>query len=90
MPLDEAYRVLNIEAPSLSNSGQKVEFQTVHDAYAKLFASNDITNGGSFYLQSKVFRAREAVQQHMQRRGQSTKFETAPPKSSQQQSEAAS
>ena len=29
--------------------------------YDKYFAANDVAKGGSFYLQSKVFRAKEAL-----------------------------
>ena len=29
--------------------------------YEKYFAANDISKGGSFYLQSKVYRAKEAL-----------------------------
>lgn len=54
MQIDEALKVLNIENSALT--GPLLESQ-----YKKFFESNDPKKGGSFYLQSKVFRAKEAL-----------------------------
>lgn len=46
----------------------------VHEKFKRLFDNNDPKKGGSFYLQSKVLRARERIelevrerQEHMER-----------------------
>jgi hypothetical protein len=33
-----------------------------------LFVANDISRGGSFYLQSKIFRSRQALEEELRRR----------------------
>lgn len=38
-----------------------VVLRVYHQNYEKYFAANDVTNGGSFYLQSKVYRAKEML-----------------------------
>ena len=35
--------------------------EAVAKQYEKYFAANDMSKGGSFYLQSKVYRAKEAL-----------------------------
>ena len=53
MTVEEAMRILNVE--------------DIHDAeklqasFERLFEMNEKTKGGSFYLQSKVFRAKERI-----------------------------
>ena len=53
MTVEEAMKILNIE--------------DIHDAeklqasFERLFEMNDKAKGGSFYLQSKVFRAKERI-----------------------------
>lgn len=42
--------------------------------YTKLFDANDPKKGGSFYLQSKIYRAREALETELKDEG---KKETA-------------
>jgi len=34
-----------------------------HQNFEKLFAVNDVVQGGSFYLQSKIFRAKQALEE---------------------------
>jgi len=36
-------------------------FPTTLQQYEKYFAANSVENGGSFYLQSKVYRAKEQL-----------------------------
>lgn len=38
----------------------------MHEKYEHLFKLNEKSNGGSFYLQSKVFRAKERIDQELQ------------------------
>ena len=37
--------------------------------FVRLYQMNDVDKGGSFYLQSKIFRAKERVEAEMQERG---------------------
>lgn len=53
MTLDEAKQILNVK--DLEN------LQEVIKNYDHLFSVNEKANGGSFYLQSKVFRAKERI-----------------------------
>ena len=50
----EALEVLNLREADATR-------EAVGRQYDKYFAANDIGKGGSFYLQSKVFRAKEAL-----------------------------
>jgi hypothetical protein len=72
MAVDEAYKILNIEripggVPSktitevLLSSSCSLPFLTMPQQYEKFFNANDPAKGGSFYLQSKIFRAKEAL-----------------------------
>lgn len=36
-------------------------------SFQRLFEANDVNKGGSFYLQSKVYRARESMLQQLQK-----------------------
>ncbi|XP_055690804.1 mitochondrial import inner membrane translocase subunit Tim16-like [Lutzomyia longipalpis] len=56
MTLDEAQNILNLE---------KLEKELLEKRYKHLFEVNDKARGGSFYIQSKVFRARERIEQEM-------------------------
>jgi mitochondrial import inner membrane translocase subunit TIM16 len=51
---DEALKILNIERSSLSR-------ETVIERYEKLYLQNDPDKGGSFYLRSKIYRAKESL-----------------------------
>jgi import inner membrane translocase subunit TIM16 len=53
MPLDQARLVLNVEKGATSAE--------VLAQFEKYFAMNDPDAGGSFYMQSKVYNAREAL-----------------------------
>lgn len=58
MTLDEACKILNVKPPQ----GGKADMEEVMDRFKRLFDSNDPKNGGSFYLQSKILRARERIE----------------------------
>ncbi|KAI1178316.1 Pam16-domain-containing protein [Nemania sp. FL0916] len=58
MSLDEACKILNVKTPQ----GAQTNVEEVMDRFKKLFDANDPQKGGSFYLQSKVLRARERIE----------------------------
>ncbi|KAK4186379.1 Pam16-domain-containing protein [Podospora australis] len=58
MTLDEACKILNVKPPQ----GAKTDVDEVMDRFKRLFDANDPTKGGSFYLQSKILRARERIE----------------------------
>eukprot|EP00088_Acartia_fossae_P013949 TRINITY_DN1739_c0_g1_i2.p1 TRINITY_DN1739_c0_g1~~TRINITY_DN1739_c0_g1_i2.p1 ORF type:complete len:125 (-),score=18.82 TRINITY_DN1739_c0_g1_i2:556-930(-) len=60
MTLDEAKQILNVD----NISKEEVEKQ-----YQHLFDVNDKSKGGSFYIQSKVVRAKERIDQEIQLEG---------------------
>lgn len=43
----------------------KLDAEDVQKNYEHLFAVNDKAKGGSFYLQSKVFRAKERIDEEL-------------------------
>lgn len=55
---DEALKILNIEPHQLNN-------KVLLEKYEKMFAINDPAKGGSFYLQSKVYRSKEVLQREL-------------------------
>ncbi|CAF0831810.1 unnamed protein product [Rotaria sp. Silwood1] len=57
--LQEAKQILNINDADL-NDVEKIQKQ-----YEHLFNLNDKTKGGSFYLQSKIYRAKERLDQEL-------------------------
>ena len=58
--LDEALMILN-----LKETGSKVTAEEVQKQYDKYFEANKVEKGGSFYLQSKVFRAKEMLDEYL-------------------------
>ncbi|KAK3381725.1 Pam16-domain-containing protein [Podospora didyma] len=58
MTLDEACKILNVKPPA----GGKADMEDVMERFKRLFDANEPKNGGSFYLQSKVLRARERIE----------------------------
>lgn len=56
MTLEEAQQILNVT---------KLDPQEIQKNYEHLFQVNDKSKGGSFYLQSKVFRAKERIDQEL-------------------------
>lgn len=60
--LDEAKQILNIS---------KLDAETIKKNYEHLFAANDKARGGSFYLQSKVVRAKERLERELKAQNES-------------------
>jgi len=58
LTLAEACRILNVRPPQNGTADMKV----VWARFARLFDANEPANGGSFYLQSKVLRARQRIE----------------------------
>lgn len=61
MTLEEAVKILNVKPPK----GGQADMEEVMDRFKRLFDANDPKKGGSFYLQSKVLRARERIESEM-------------------------
>ncbi|XP_029172336.1 mitochondrial import inner membrane translocase subunit Tim16 [Nylanderia fulva] len=57
--LDEALRILNAERPD--------QTELIEKNYKYLMEANDRSKGGSFYLLSKVVRAKERIDEEVQR-----------------------
>ena len=58
LTLEEACKILNVKPPQ----GGKTDMENVMERFKKLFDVNDPQKGGSFYLQSKILRARERIE----------------------------
>ncbi|KAL9602793.1 MAG: hypothetical protein Q9219_001636 [cf. Caloplaca sp. 3 TL-2023] len=58
LTLDEACKILNVKPPQ----GGKTNVEEVMERFKRLFDANDPAKGGSFYLQSKILRARERIE----------------------------
>jgi mitochondrial import inner membrane translocase subunit TIM16 len=57
MSVEEAIQVLNFPKEELNPLG----VQKLLERYDKMYKANDPSAGGSFYLQSKVYRAKESL-----------------------------
>lgn len=58
MTLDEACKILDVKPPQ----GARTNTEEITERFKKLFDANDPEKGGSFYLQSKILRARERIE----------------------------
>ncbi|PWW80005.1 cochaperone Pam16 [Tuber magnatum] len=58
LTLDEACRILNVKPPQ----NGVIDETVLMERFKKLFDANEPGKGGSFYLQSKVLRARERIE----------------------------
>lgn len=56
MSVSEAMKILNVD---------DLDPQQIERNYQHLFEANDRKNGGSFYIQSKVYRAKERLDQEL-------------------------
>lgn len=62
--LEESLQILDVKPP--------IDPAEVEKKYEHLFNINDKTKGGSFYLQSKIYRAKERIDEELRRQaGQS-------------------
>ena len=58
LTLEEACKILNVKPPQAG----KANMEDVMERFKRLFDQNDPNKGGSFYLQSKILRARERIE----------------------------
>ncbi|CAF1065908.1 unnamed protein product [Adineta steineri] len=70
MSLQEAKQILNINDTDLDDP------EKVQKNYEHLFNLNDKTKGGSFYLQSKIYRAKERLDKELKTSSSSTKTDS--------------
>ncbi|KAL8701610.1 MAG: hypothetical protein Q9224_000415, partial [Gallowayella concinna] len=63
LTLDEACKILNVKPPQAG----KTNMEDTIERFKRLFDVNDPTKGGSFYLQSKILRARERIELEVRR-----------------------
>ncbi|CAJ0598120.1 unnamed protein product [Cylicocyclus nassatus] len=66
--LEESLKILDVKPP--------IDPDEVAKKYEHLFEINDKTKGGSFYLQSKVYRAKERIDEELRRQGIEVKQKT--------------
>lgn len=64
----------------------RLEPERLKERYETLFAMNDKAKGGSFYLQSKIFRAKERIDQEMSAEASKSPKERPPEKQKEPQS----
>ncbi len=63
MTLDEACKILNVKPPGSNGAAKPTEtYEEAMERFKRLFDANNPEKGGSFYLQSKVVRARERLE----------------------------
>ncbi|MCJ1277626.1 mitochondrial import inner membrane translocase subunit TIM16 [Puttea exsequens] len=72
LTLDEACRILNVKPPMQG----KTDVDHVLERFKTLFDKNDPTKGGSFYLQSKILRARERIELEVREAAEAAERET--------------
>jgi import inner membrane translocase subunit TIM16 len=65
MTLEEACKILNVKQPQALGGNAAAEAEEVMSRFKRLFDANDPQKGGSFYLQSKILRARERIEAEM-------------------------
>ncbi|KAG2385867.1 hypothetical protein C9374_003016 [Naegleria lovaniensis] len=59
MTIAEAQKILGL--PKLAE-GETIDYGLVQDRFEKMFINNSVKNGGSFYLQSKIIRAKQCIE----------------------------
>lgn len=71
LTLEEACKILNVGPPK----GGKANMEQVMERFKRLYDLNDPRKGGSFYLQSKVLRARERIEMEVRQAEQAASRE---------------
>jgi import inner membrane translocase subunit TIM16 len=71
LTLDEACKILNVKPPK----GGEADLQATMERFKKLFDLNDPKKGGSFYLQSKILRARERIEMEVRDAAEKARME---------------
>ncbi|KAL9646289.1 hypothetical protein ABK040_002863 [Willaertia magna] len=55
----EAIKILGLKQPG---EGESLDFRAINERFEKMFKNNDPKKGGSFYIQSKVIRAKQLLE----------------------------
>ncbi|CAG8958730.1 hypothetical protein HYFRA_00011573 [Hymenoscyphus fraxineus] len=71
LTLEEACKILNVKPPVRGQTNM----EDVTERFKRLFDVNDPAKGGSFYLQSKVLRARERIESEVRAAEEKAKSE---------------
>ncbi|PGH21380.1 mitochondrial import inner membrane translocase subunit tim16 [Polytolypa hystricis UAMH7299] len=71
LTLEEACKILNVKPPMAGEAN----LETTMEQFKKLFDINDPKKGGSFYLQSKILRARERIEMEVREAGRKAKMD---------------
>ncbi|KAF3491116.1 uncharacterized protein GIQ15_00633 [Arthroderma uncinatum] len=71
LTLEEACKILNVKPPM----GGEANLEHTMERFKKLFDLNDPKKGGSFYLQSKILRARERIEAEVRDAARNAKIE---------------
>ena len=71
LTLSEACKILNVKVPE----GGKADMEHVMERFKKLFDANEPKQGGSFYLQSKILRAKDRIEMEAREVQQAAEFE---------------
>jgi len=58
MDLNEARAILNVKKDNV------YDLKEINERFETLFKKNDVARGGSFYLQSKIYNAKQALEEH--------------------------
>ena len=58
LTLSEACKILNVKPPEAG----KADLEQIAERFKKMFDANDPKAGGSFYLQSKILRAKDRIE----------------------------
>uniref|UniRef100_A0A6V1W657 Mitochondrial import inner membrane translocase subunit TIM16 n=1 Tax=Heterosigma akashiwo TaxID=2829 RepID=A0A6V1W657_HETAK len=64
--VQEALQILNISKAS----AKQLDAEEVQSQFKKYFENNEVSKGGSFYIQSKIYRAKEALDAEMAKQSQ--------------------
>jgi import inner membrane translocase subunit TIM16 len=68
MRLDEARKILSVETKETVDVDPLEYGKLINSRYEHLYNTNSVEHGGSFYLQSKIFRAKEVIEEDFKRR----------------------
>ena len=66
MPLDQARQILGVESAAKAGSLTR---ELVLEQFTRHYEANDVEKGGSFYIQSKVWNAKEVLLEELKKKG---------------------
>jgi hypothetical protein len=65
MPLDQARQILGVESAAKAGSLTR---ELVLEQFTRHYEANDVEKGGSFYIQSKVWNAKEVLLEELKKK----------------------